>query len=113
MEGLQFDVAHTSVLKRAIHTLQGALAELGQDYAKPVNKSWRQRAATTAACRVLDKAETAARHGEEHGQGAAPVPTTSRRRRWDRKNLATDPSTAVMPAWTQTHRRAPNRWGHL
>uniref|UniRef100_A0A914YAN5 phosphoglycerate mutase (2,3-diphosphoglycerate-dependent) n=1 Tax=Panagrolaimus superbus TaxID=310955 RepID=A0A914YAN5_9BILA len=39
-EGLQFDVAHTSVLKRAIHTLQGALAELEQDWL-PVNKSWR------------------------------------------------------------------------
>jgi len=37
-EGLQFDVAHTSVLKRAIHTLQGALAELDQDWL-PVSKS--------------------------------------------------------------------------
>lgn len=39
-EGLQFDVAHTSVLKRAIHTLQGALKELDQDWL-PVSKSWR------------------------------------------------------------------------
>jgi len=29
-EGLMFDVAHTSVLKRAIHTLQGALADVNR-----------------------------------------------------------------------------------
>ena len=63
-EGLQFDVAHTSVLKRAIHTLQGALAELGQDWL-PVNKSWRLNERHYGGLQGLDKAETAARHGEE------------------------------------------------
>ena len=62
-EGLLFDVAHTSVLKRAIHTLQGALAELGQDWI-PVNKSWRLNERHYGALQGLDKAETAARHGE-------------------------------------------------
>jgi len=63
-EGLQFDVAHTSVLKRAIHTLQGALAELGQDWL-PVNKSWRLNERHYGGLQGLDKAETAAKHGEE------------------------------------------------
>ena len=62
-EGLLFDVAHTSVLKRAIHTLHGALAELGQDWI-PVNKSWRLNERHYGALQGLDKAETAARHGE-------------------------------------------------
>ena len=55
-EGLQFDVAHTSVLKRAIHTLQGALAELGQDWL-PVNKSWRLNERHYGGLQGLDKAE--------------------------------------------------------
>lgn len=63
-EGLMFDVAHTSVLKRAIHTLQGALAEMGQDWL-PVSKSWRLNERHYGALQGLDKAETAARHGEE------------------------------------------------
>ena len=63
-EGLLFDAAHTSVLKRAIHTLQGALAEMGQDWL-PVNKSWRLNERHYGALQGLDKAETAARHGEE------------------------------------------------
>lgn len=62
-EGLQFDVAHTSVLRRAIHTQQGALAELEQDWI-PVYKSWRINERHYGALQGLDKAETAARHGE-------------------------------------------------
>ncbi|WP_115513445.1 2,3-diphosphoglycerate-dependent phosphoglycerate mutase [Xanthomonas arboricola] len=63
-EGLQFDVAHTSVLKRAIHTLQGALKELDQDWL-PVSKSWRLNERHYGGLQGLDKAETAAKHGEE------------------------------------------------
>jgi len=63
-EGLQFDVAYTSVLKRAIHTLQGALKELDQDWL-PVHKSWRLNERHYGALQGLDKAETAAKHGEE------------------------------------------------
>ncbi|WP_242107948.1 2,3-diphosphoglycerate-dependent phosphoglycerate mutase [Luteimonas aquatica] len=63
-EGLQFDVAHTSVLKRAIHTLQGALQVMDQDWL-PVFKSWRLNERHYGALQGLDKAETAARHGEE------------------------------------------------
>jgi len=62
-EGLQFDAAHTSVLKRAIHTLNAALAELDQDWL-PVAKTWRLNERHYGALQGLDKAETAARHGE-------------------------------------------------
>ena len=63
-EGLQFDFAHTSVLKRAIHTLQGALAELQQDWL-PVNKSWRLNERHYGALQGLDKAATKEKYGEE------------------------------------------------
>jgi len=39
-EGFKFDLAYTSVLKRAIKTLQGVLEELDQLWV-PVEKSWR------------------------------------------------------------------------
>jgi len=63
-EGLQFDFAHTSVLKRAIHTLNAALAGLDQDWL-PVAKSWRLNERHYGALQGLNKAETAAKHGEE------------------------------------------------
>jgi len=63
-EGLRFDLAHTSVLKRAIHTLNVALAELDQDWL-PVAKTWRLNERHYGALQGLNKAETAARHGEE------------------------------------------------
>ena len=63
-EGLCFDVAHTSVLKRAIHTLDAALSN--SDHAwLPVYKSWRLNERHYGALQGLDKAQTAAKHGEE------------------------------------------------
>jgi 2,3-bisphosphoglycerate-dependent phosphoglycerate mutase len=61
--GLRFDVAYTSVLKRAIKTLWLALEELDQMWL-PVHKSWRVNERMYGALQGLDKAETAARHGE-------------------------------------------------
>ena len=63
-EGLRFDVAFTSTLKRAIRTLNLALGELDQDWL-PVHKSWRLNERHYGALQGLDKAETAAKHGEE------------------------------------------------
>ena len=63
-EGLRFDVAYTSTLKRAIRTLNIALGELDQDWI-PVHKSWRLNERHYGALQGLDKAETAAKHGEE------------------------------------------------
>jgi 2,3-bisphosphoglycerate-dependent phosphoglycerate mutase len=63
-EGLRFDLAFTSTLKRAIRTLNLALGELDQDWL-PVQKSWRLNERHYGALQGLDKAETAARHGED------------------------------------------------
>jgi len=62
--GLQFDCAHTSVLKRAIATLTIALSELDQHWL-PVYKSWRLNERHYGSLQGLNKAETAAKHGEE------------------------------------------------
>ncbi len=63
-DGFAFDVAYTSVLKRAIHTQQVVLSELDQSWV-PVHKSWRLNERHYGALQGLDKSETAAKHGEE------------------------------------------------
>lgn len=60
---LEFDVAFTSVLKRAIRTLWIALDEMDLMWI-PVHRSWRLNERHYGALQGLDKAETAARHGE-------------------------------------------------
>ena len=62
-EGIAVDVAFTSVLKRAIKTLWIALEELDQMWI-PVHRSWRVNERMYGGLQGLDKAETAARHGE-------------------------------------------------
>ncbi len=71
-EGLEFDVAHTSLLKRAIHTLQDALKALDQDWL-PIYKSWRLNERHYGALQGLDKIDTAAKHGEEQVNYLAPL----------------------------------------
>lgn len=62
-EGLAFDVAHTSVLKRAIRTCWTALDAMDQLWV-PMIKSWRLNERHYGALQGLDKAETTAKHGE-------------------------------------------------
>ena len=62
-EGYAFDAAHTSVLKRAIRTLNLALEELDQLWL-PVAKDWRLNERHYGALQGLNKAETAAKFGE-------------------------------------------------
>jgi len=62
-ETFEFDVAYTSVLKRAIRTLWIALDELDMMWI-PVHRSWRLNERHYGALQGLNKAETAARHGE-------------------------------------------------
>ena len=62
--GYVFDVAFTSVLKRAIKTLGIALDTLDQLWI-PVIKSWKLNERSYGALQGLNKAETAAKHGEE------------------------------------------------
>jgi len=62
--GYAFDVAHVSVLKRAIRTLWLVLDEMDQMWL-PVEHSWRLNERHYGALQGLDKAETAARYGED------------------------------------------------
>jgi 2,3-bisphosphoglycerate-dependent phosphoglycerate mutase len=61
--GFIFDIAFTSVLKRAIKTLGIALDVLDQLWI-PVTKSWKLNERHYGALQGLNKAETAAKHGE-------------------------------------------------
>ncbi len=63
-EGFQFDVAYTSVLKRAIKTLWIALEEMDLMWI-PVYRSWRLNERHYGALQGLNKAETAAKYGDE------------------------------------------------
>jgi len=63
-EGYGFDVAFTSVLKRAIRTLWIALDELDQMWL-PAHKHWRLNERHYGALQGLNKAEMAAKFGEE------------------------------------------------
>ena len=65
--GLKFDVAHTSVLTRAQITLQAILSESGQENV-PVCKTWRLNERHYGGLTGLNKAETAAKYGEEQVQ---------------------------------------------
>ena len=62
--GFVFDVAYTSVLKRAIRTLWIALDEMDQMWI-PINLSWRLNERHYGALQGLNKAETAAIYGDE------------------------------------------------
>ena len=62
--GYSYDVAFTSVLKRAIKTLNLALERMDLLWI-PVYKSWRLNERHYGALQGLNKAETAARHGLE------------------------------------------------
>ena len=63
-EGLQFDVAYTSVLKRAIRTLWIVLDELDQMWI-PVHRSWRLNERHYGALQGLNKVETARKYGDQ------------------------------------------------
>lgn len=63
-EGYQFDIAYTSVLKRAIRTLWIALSEMNQMWI-PVHRSWRLNEKHYGALQGLNKKEKAKEVGEE------------------------------------------------
>lgn len=95
--GYRFDYAYTSVLKRAISTLWTVLEETDQQWI-PVEKDWRLNERHYGALQGLNKAETAARYGDEQVK------------RW-RRGFAITP-----PALTQDDPRFPAhdvRYAHL
>jgi 2,3-bisphosphoglycerate-dependent phosphoglycerate mutase len=94
-QGLAFDIAYTSVLKRAIRTLWLALDEMDRLWL-PVEKSWRLNERHYGALQGLDKAEMAARFGEAQVLGwrrsyDTPPPALAA---GDERDAASDPRYA-------------------
>ncbi len=63
-EGYDFDIAYTSYLKRAIHTLQHVLDEMDRVWL-PTIKSWKLNERHYGGLECLNKAETAEKYGED------------------------------------------------
>jgi 2,3-bisphosphoglycerate-dependent phosphoglycerate mutase len=97
--GYVFDIAYTSVLKRAIRTLCAALDALDLLWI-PVIKNWRLNERHYGALQGLNKAETAARHGEaqvkiwRRSYDIPPPPLTTD----DPRYAAGDPRYAALAA---------------
>jgi len=103
-KGFQFDLAYTSVLKRAIRTLWIALDEMDAMYT-PTGISWRLNERHYGALQGLNKAETAAKYGDEQvliwrrAYAIAPNPLDlddERHPRFDSRYAKIDP--AELPA---------------
>ena len=62
--GIEFDAAWTSLLKRAIHTLWIILDEIDAPWL-PVQRDWRLNERHYGGLQGLNKAETAAKHGDD------------------------------------------------
>lgn len=63
-EGMRFDAAYTSLLKRAIRTLHFTLEEMDQLWI-PVKKTWRLNERHYGALQGVSKIEMTKKHGEE------------------------------------------------
>ena len=63
-EGFEFDIAYTSVLKRAVWTLWHALDTMDRTWL-PVTHDWRLNERHYGALQGLNKAETARQYGDE------------------------------------------------
>jgi 2,3-bisphosphoglycerate-dependent phosphoglycerate mutase len=95
--GLVFDVAHTSLLKRAIRTLWLSLEEMDRVWI-PIRHSWRLNERHYGALQGLNKAETAKKFGEEQvkiwrrSYATPPPPLTPD----DERNPGRDPRYASL-----------------
>lgn len=117
--GIHFDVAYTSVLKRAIRTLWLIMDEMDLMWI-PVARDWRLNERHYGALQGLNKAQTAAQHGEEQvhiwrrSYDIAPPPLEAedpRHPRFDRRyaGIAELPATEslkdtlarVTPCWQE------------
>ena len=87
--GLVFDVAHTSLLTRAVMTCHLALSAMGQVWL-PVERHWKWNERHYGALQGLDKPQTAAQHGEAQ--------TKLWRRSFDVPPPAVDASSPEHPA---------------
>jgi len=97
-EGYSFDFVYTSVLKRAIWTSILALDVLDQLWL-PVERNWRLNERHYGALQGLNKAETAAKHGEDQvkiwrrAYAIAPPPLEPD----DERHPSRDPRYAKLP----------------
>lgn len=97
-EGFRFDVAYTSLLKRAIKTLWIVLEQMDQMWL-PTEATWRLNERHYGALQGLNKAETAATHGEDQthlwrrSYDIPPPPLTLD----DPRHPARDPRYAKVP----------------
>lgn len=97
--GLEFDLAYTSLLTRAIRTLWLAQEEMGRQWI-PVVKHWRLNERHYGALQGLNKAETAAKYGDDQvhvwrRSYDVPPPALTRD---DERNSAADPRYATLLA---------------
>lgn len=120
--GYEFDQAYTSVLKRAIHTLDHCLAAMDRTWV-PVHKAWRLNERHYGALQGLNKAETAAQYGDaqvltwRRSYDTAPPALTPTDVRCERKDLRyrhlqadqiplteclKDTVARIMPFWNDT-----------
>lgn len=120
--GLQFDIAFTSVLKRAIRTLWMVLDEMNLMWV-PVTKAWQLNERHYGALTGLNKTETAAQYGTEQvhiwrRSFATPPPSLTeddeRHPRWDPRYRRLQPQQLpsteslettldrVLPYWEDT-----------
>jgi 2,3-bisphosphoglycerate-dependent phosphoglycerate mutase len=98
-EGWDFDIAYTSMLKRAIHTLWYVLDEMDRPWL-PVGKHWRLNERHYGALQGLNKGETAKQYGDDQvllwrrsydTPPPALEPTDSRSERGDRRYARLSP----------------------
>ncbi|MDR3112720.1 MAG: 2,3-diphosphoglycerate-dependent phosphoglycerate mutase [Elusimicrobiota bacterium] len=91
-EGFSFDLAYTSVLKRAIKTLWSVLSELDLVWI-PVIKSWKLNERHYGSLQGLNKSETAQKYGDEQvkiwrrSYDIAPLPLQETDDRYPGKDL--------------------------
>jgi 2,3-bisphosphoglycerate-dependent phosphoglycerate mutase len=94
-EGFIFDVAFTSVLKRAVRTLWTALDEMDLMWI-PIHHSWRLNERHYGALQGLNKAETAAKYGDaqvktwRRSYDVRPPELTERDPRWPGRDARYD-----------------------
>jgi 2,3-bisphosphoglycerate-dependent phosphoglycerate mutase len=121
-EGWDFDIAYTSVLKRAIHTLWHALDQMDRTWL-PVEKDWRLNERHYGALQGLNKSDMAKQYGDEQvlvwrrsydTPPPALEPSDSRSERSDRRYDGLQPDQVplseclkdtvdrVMPFWSDT-----------
>jgi 2,3-bisphosphoglycerate-dependent phosphoglycerate mutase len=102
--GYTFDLAYTSVLKRAIRTLWLTMEEMDMVWL-PVINDWRLNERHYGALQGLDKGETAAKYGDaqvlvwRRSYDTPPPPLEP----GDARTAAHDPRNGKMPASSITH----------